>query len=256
MITIVGVFERIGAAARAVRDLRIVGTGAGKVQFLRPGGGPTQFAHVPAAAGEPPGMAQTMAAFLAGSVGAAAGLALGAAAAGALMPGAGPDLALGLIGAVAFGLTGAVAGSAAGSRLGSAIFEGLPEDEFFVYKDALRQSRWIVLCLAGKQTAADEARQILEREGAESIDAARHVPELGLKDSALLRYSAPARPPKAENDPFRRGYEAALNPEFRGKPWDQVVYLLAERYANWYDDAFREGFDGGQRRGQALMNAR
>jgi hypothetical protein len=38
-----------------------------------------------------------------------------------------------------------------------------------------------------------------------------------------------------------------VNPEFRGKPWDQVVYLLAERYHDWSDDRFRKGFESGQR---------
>ncbi|HTT63865.1 MAG TPA: hypothetical protein VMG35_18560 [Bryobacteraceae bacterium] len=256
MVTVVGVFERAGTAARAIRDLRIVKAGVRAVLLLRPGAGQDQLLEIPAAPSEPPGMAQSMAAFVAGALGVAGGLALGAAAAERVLPGAGAALVVGLLGAAVLGVAGVAGGSLAGKRIGSKTFEGLPVDEFFVYKDALRQSRWIVLCLAEKPGSADEARRVLEREGAESMDAARAMWWLGLVDSALLHYRAPVPRIVVRKDPFRKGYEAALNPEFRGKPWDQVVYLLAERYGNWYDDQFRRGFDGGQQHYQALVHAR
>jgi len=255
MITVVGTFKGLEAAARAVRDLRLVGAGNGSVRFLRPDHGQSQLFEIPAAGSEAPGMAQTMGAFLAGAVGTAAGLALGATAAGFFLPGVVPALVCGGLGAAVLGLAGVAAGSAAGRKAGLAVFEGLPEDEFFVYRDALRKGRAVVVCLSEKPAAAEEARRIMEHEGAESIDAARHNWWLGVGDSARLLYTARAPRAQVPEDPFRRGYQAALNPEFRGKPWDQVVYLLAERYGNWYDDAFRRGFEGGQRRAHALSHA-
>lgn len=246
MIAIVGTFERLDAAVRAARDLHALGGSGELVYLFRNGDGAKRLGEVPPAESEGPGMARTMLAFLLCAIGVAAGLELGAVAAGLMAPEAAPVMALGLLGAAMLGIAGLVCGNIAGKKVVHAVFEGLPEDDFFVYRDALRQGRAVVVCLARKQAAVAEARLVLEHEGAEAIDAARHMWKLGWIDAMLLRYSVPVRA-KAEQDPFVRGYEAALNPEFRGKPWDQVVYLLAERYKNWYDDAFRRGFDGGQR---------
>jgi hypothetical protein len=234
MISVAGVFKQPEAAQRALNDLRIIG--AGGVYMLVPETAGHRMGAVPAAASEAPGMAQTMGAFVACVVGVAAGLALGAT--------AGP--ALGYLGAAVLGLAGAVSGGLVGRRIGRATFDGLPADEFFVYNDALRQGRSVVCCLTPRELEADEARAILHREGAESVDPARHQWWLGLTDSERTRYAPPPRA-CARPDTFSRGVAAALSPEFHGKPWDQVVYLLAERYRYWYEDTFRNGFEAGQR---------
>lgn len=236
MISVVGVFEQPAAAQRAVSDLRILAVGEGGVYLLRPETADHRTREVPAAASEAPGMAQTMAAFVTCVVGVAAGLSLGATA----------GMAFGYLGAAVLGLAGAIGGGVVGRRIGRATFDGLPADEFFLYQDALRQGRSVVCCLTPRELEADEARSILHREGAESVDPARHQRWLGLATSERARY---ASPPKAYTRPdtFSRGVAAALSPEFHGKPWDQVVYLLAERYRYWYEDAFRNGFEAGQR---------
>ncbi len=69
----------------------------------------------------------------------AAGLEFGAAAATVLIPGVGPVLAVGLAAAAILGIGGAVGGAAAGAALEKDSTTGLPADELFVYKDALRQ---------------------------------------------------------------------------------------------------------------------
>ena len=245
MITVVGIFEKRNGAERALRDLSLLGLEDGHVDLLSPGASKEQLSQVPTAECEPPGMAQTMGTLIGGAVGLGTGLSLGtAAAASFLLPGVGPVLALGSVAAVILGLSGAVGGSLAGKGVDRAVQAGLPEDEFFLYKDALRQGRSVLICLARDGTEANQVHRILEREGAESIDAARRRWWLGLRDLRRERYRA--MPVQAPLDPFSRGFEAALNPEFRGKPWEQVVYLLAERYRDWYTDGFREGFDRGQ----------
>jgi hypothetical protein len=189
-----------------------------------------------------------------GGVGVAGGFSLGAAAASFMLPGVGPVLALGSLGAAVLGLAGAFGGHAAGESLDRAVLEGLPKDELFLYEDALRQGRCVVLCLVQSELEADQVRHILAREGAESIDAARHRWWLGLRDLIREHYHPPGPEADAHEDPFRRGFEAALNPDFRGKQWDQVVYLLAERYHDWSDDRFRKGFEGGQRLRRELVH--
>jgi hypothetical protein len=130
----------------------------------------------------------------------------------------GPVLALGTLGAAVLGLAGAVGGHAAGESMDRALTEGLPKDEIFLYEDALRQGRCVVICLAQTDLEADQFRHVLTREGAESIDAARHRWWLGLGNLLREHYHPPDPDATAHNDPFHRGCEAAQNPEFRGKP--------------------------------------
>lgn len=237
MIGVVGIFDRRGAAEGAAHDLRLLEADNTAVHLLQPDATGEQLDAVPAAGSEGPGMAQTMAAFLGGVVGVASGLALGAIG----------GLPLGLVGALAFGVAGIAAGNALGRWLTPAIFDGVPEDELLYYKDALRQGRSVVICITDKRFEAQEARGILRREGAESIDPAQHDWTLGLGDAENTRYQAPAARVNCSRDAFHLGVESARDPEFHGKPWDQVVYLLAERYPCWYEDDFRSGFNAGQR---------
>ena len=66
----------------------------------------------------------------------------------AIIPGIGPVMAgglgaLSLVGAVG----GVLAGAAAGSALEHAMADGLPKDELFLYADALRQGRTVLMVL-------------------------------------------------------------------------------------------------------------
>jgi hypothetical protein len=52
-------------------------------------------------------------------------------------------LGMGVLAGTLLGAIGAVGGGAVGGALESAISEGLPEDELFIYEDALRKGRII-----------------------------------------------------------------------------------------------------------------
>ena len=246
MITVVGIFKRQDAAERVLRDLCILGIEPKRIDLLRPGISDARLSAVPTSDSEPSGMATTMGTLLGSAVGVAGGLSLGTSAASLMLPGVGPMLALGALGAVVLGMAGAVGGHEAGECVDRAALEGLPKDEVFLYADALRQGRCVVLCLAQTELEADEVRRALDREGAESIDAARHRWWLGVRDLAREKYTPPSPHAQVRDDPFQRGYDAALSPEFHGKPWDQVLYVLVERYRDWSDDRFRKGFERGQ----------
>ena len=69
----------------------------------------------------------------------------------ALVPGLGPITALGLLGAAILGAAGATIGAAAGGKAEKSTYEGLPEDEIFVYEDALRKGRSVVIALARRR---------------------------------------------------------------------------------------------------------
>ena len=113
-------------------------------------------------------------------------------------------LALGSLGAAILGLAGAIGGHAAGESMDRALLDGLPTDELFLYEDALRQGRCVVIGLAQTELEADQMRRVLFRRGAESIDAAHHRWWLGLRDVVREHYNPP-KPPgdDAHEDPFR-----------------------------------------------------
>jgi len=101
--------------------------------------------------------------------------------------------------------------------------------------------------MASNSAEEEEDRDVLQRSGAETLDWARHQPWLGIEDVRRHHYIAPPPGENAPPDHFRRGFEASLDAEFRGKPWDQVLYRLAEEYRDWFEPRFRAGFERGQK---------
>ena len=92
----------------------------------------------------------------------------------AIIPGIGPVMAgglgaLSLVGAVGGGL----AGPQAGGALEHAMADGVPKDELFLYEDALRQGRTVLIVLTEEVAQAEAARTTCAQAGAESLDAAR-----------------------------------------------------------------------------------
>src|ERR1041385_8257693 len=70
---------------------------------------------------------------------------------------------------------------------------GLPEDELYVYKDALRQGRSVVFVQARDAVEATRARKVLDEADAESIDAARDKWWIGLRCGRGVRSCASRR---------------------------------------------------------------
>ena len=91
---------------------------------------------VPTDTTEQPGMGKAMGALLGGGVGITGGSLLIA-----LIPGVGPITALGLLGAAIAGAAGATVGATVGDKMEKSTIQGLPEDEIFVYEDALRKGK-------------------------------------------------------------------------------------------------------------------
>jgi hypothetical protein len=154
----------------------------------------------------------------------------------ALIPGIGTVTAIGL---AALGIIGAVggalAGAAAGTALGNTLSHGIPKDELFVYKDALKHGRTVLVALTDDADQAVAARQVLVQAGAESIDAARERWWLGLRDAEAEVYTAQGGDFTKDEAMYRRGFEAALHAAVDGKPYNEAVGHLRVRDADVCD---------------------
>jgi hypothetical protein len=248
MKSIVGIFNSLSDARRGAAVLHSLGIPEGRVTVLAPGSSePELAAAVTTSESEQPGMGRAVGGSVGAAMGAASGMTAGVAAASILVPGIGPVLALGIIGAVLLGAGGAAAGAAAGGAMEEGIAEGLPRDELFVYEDALRRGRSVVIALADDEALAERARAELLRAGAESVDAAREEWWIGLRDAEQEHYLQQGGDFKVDEAIYRLGFEAALHPDRRGKAYDSVTPNLQEKYgAESTAPAFLQGYKRGQ----------
>jgi len=207
MTTVAGVFRTRESAGQAVLDL--AQSGLSNFNLIAPGS--TDKADTePVTSSEQPGMGAAVGRVIGGALGIAGGFELATAATSLLLPGVGPVLAIGAGAAALFGAAGAVGGAAAGAALEQASTPGLPADELFVYKDALRQGRSVIFVHAVNPAEAARARTLLENAGAESIDAAREEWWIGLRSGEQEHYRTLGGDFSEDEQDYRRGFEAAL----------------------------------------------
>src|ERR1041384_7910354 len=174
MESIVGIFNSLADARRAAAILQSLGIPEKQIGVLSPHTSEHEIeARIKTTDAEQPGMGTALGGTVGAALGVAGGLEAGVAVASILIPGVGPVLAFGLIGAAIFGAGGAAAGAFAGEALEEGIADGLPRDELYVYEDALRRGRSVLLAFSDNNQIAERARQALQSAGAESVDAAR-----------------------------------------------------------------------------------
>ena len=247
MKTIAGIFQSSADAQQVVAHLRSNGIAEDRINLLAPHTtGSDVDAEVPTTETEQPGMGKAVGGVVGGAIGVAGGLPLGAAAASLFVPGVGPIIAAGLIGAALLGAGGAAAGVTAGGALENSVDTGLPHDELYVYEDALRKGRTVVIIGADDDEEAERLRESLTRAGAESVDAARESWWIGLRDAEQEQYTGQGRDFNADEPRYRRGFEASLHPSVRGKSYEQAADVLRQRHHDDYgDEAFRCGYERG-----------
>jgi hypothetical protein len=241
MIPVVGVFDSRTAAAEGVERLARAGITGDKISILTPSSSDARIAEVPVSATEQPGMGAAFGTLVGGALGTAGGFGAGAALASLLVPGVGPIMVGGLLGAGLLGLGGAAGGAAAGEALEDTV-SGIPRDEVYVYEDALRRGRTVVVAEAEDDLHAQAARNGLVEAGAESIDAARDKWWIGLRSSEQESYTGDF---EADESDYRKGFEAAQSPFVRGKSFDEARDYLRGRYE--LNAAFRKGYERGLR---------
>ncbi len=247
MMTVVGVFGSREAGERAVRQLATVGFTEDRISLLTPSSSEQEIHAVPTTEAEPPGIGRAIGAVAGGAAGASGGM-QAAALLSMVLPGVGPVLVLGAIGAVLLG----VGGAAVGAALDRNLREGLPRDEVFVYEDALRRGKTVVIAIAEDEIRAERGRKVLTEAGAETIDAAREQWWLGLRDAEAAQYAATGGDFVRDEARYRRGFEAALSVARDGRTYAQATEELRARYPDIYDDeSFKQGFA----RGRAYLRA-
>ncbi len=257
MIPVTAVFASRADAEDSARQILSTGVPKENVILLVPGDIDKEIKSVPVSAAEQPGIGKALAGAVGAALGLAGGLELGAVAS-AFVPGVGPVIALGLMGAGLLGL----AGAAVGKNLDEAMTEGLPEDEVFVYEDALRRGRSVVIAFAEDESKAASLRQVLEADCAETIDQAREQWWIGLRSAEQERYLQDGRNFGQDEKFYRLGFEAALHARMRCKEYDQVMAEMVsalEDVKRDYPEAdveepFRHGYERGRDYYQALCD--
>jgi len=252
MESIVGLFNSLADARRAAAIVRSLGISENHITVLSPQMPASEIeAEIPTIETEQPGMGSALGGAVGAALGVAGGLEAGAAAATLLVPGVGPVLAFGLIGAAIFGAGGAAAGALAGTALEKGIASGVPRDELFVYEDALRRGRSVVIAFTDNAQLAESARTALARAGAESVDAAREEWWIGLRDAEAEHYRKQGGDFNVDEAKYRLGFESALHPDCRGRSCEDVAGVLKERHG---DDSSGEPFRQGYERGRTYLS--
>jgi hypothetical protein len=200
---------------------------------------------VPVTDTEEPGMGKAMGAAVGGAMGAAGGATLGLAAASLAIPGVGPVIAFGMIGAALVGTLGAAAGAALGDQVEEQLGEGVPHEDIFLYEEALRHGRSVVIANVDDDRAG-KARDVIDNAGAGDIDSLREAWWAELRDDERNYYHRDGRDFDRDEETYRRGFQAALHPRRRGKGYADVEDELRTSYSGIaLDSGFREGYERG-----------
>jgi hypothetical protein len=233
MESVTAVFQSRTAAEEGIAALLPIGIPKDQITILTPHATEKELAAVPTVEAEQPGMGKALGAAVGGAVGLAGGMGAAGAVMSAVIPGIGPAL-LGNIGA------------ATGGAIEKSLSDGLPADEIFVYEDALRRGRTVVIAMADSSQQAEATRGALENAGAESIDRARHMWWLGVRDVEKEKYETSGSDFAKDEHDFRYGFEAALHADNRGQSYESCRDKLRDRYPdNHQNTAFRRGYERG-----------
>jgi hypothetical protein len=252
MKSVVGIFSTRQEAERAASMLDSAGIARSRIAVLTPQSTAQEIAAVPTMDAEQPGMGMALGATVGGAMGLAGGVTLGALAS-VLIPGVGPVLAIGFA-ASALGLVG---GGALGGKLDNSLSDGIPQEELYIYEDALRQGHSVVIAFAENHAQVEAAHHSLKASGAESVDRAREMWWIGLRDIEKEHYDAGGERFEQSEAEFRAGFEAAQHPANRARSYEESRDRLSEKDPiAGKSDAFRQGFERGRIYYQQTSNTR
>jgi hypothetical protein len=256
MYPIVGIFTSRTDAERTGDHLHALGIPKEHISLLSPCAPEEEMELAPMMDTERPLMGKVLGGLVGFAIGGGGGV-LAARTAGIFLPGVGPILAIGTLGAALLALAGTIVGVEVGSMAENALTTGVPKDEMFVYEDALRKGRTVLIALADDHLQVEASHRILEQAGAESIDAARHVWWMGLRSAEQAVYTAQGGDFLGDEPTYRRGFEAALHPETHGKSYEEALAYLREHDGDVCgQECFRRGYERGQAYAEALEKAR
>jgi hypothetical protein len=259
MRAVAGVFASRGDAEHAARKLASLGLSKDRITLLFPGQTKKELQAIPISEAEQPGVGKALGGVVGAAVRLAGGFELGAVLSAAV-PGVGPVLAIGFAGAALLGLAGATVGAVGGDALENAMTEGLPADELFVYEDALRRGRSVLIAFVDDEAHAASARRLIEAECAETVDAAREQWWIGVRRPEEEHYTKLRRDFKEDEKFYRLGFEAALHARTRCKEYDQVLAEMTRDLEELQrrdpdsdlEEPFRRGYERGRSYYQSL----
>jgi hypothetical protein len=249
MQAVTGVFLSQLDAERAIAKLLSSGLRGDRVTLLTPGGNiPEKLKPVPVGAAEGRGIGTAIGAVVGGAAGLSGGLVA------AVVPGVGPVSAIGLLGAAVLPAAGASLGGVVGRSLEDSTSEGLPEDEIFVYEDALRKGRTVVVAMVDDAADGMAIRKLLKTEGAESVDAARERWWIGLRSAEREHYVGSGGNFRDDEKFYRLGFEAALHARNRCKEFDRASAEMSSKLGELQQqypgvnvaDPFTRGYERGR----------
>ncbi|MGH9614731.1 MAG: hypothetical protein ACRD4P_16815 [Bryobacteraceae bacterium] len=246
MTPIVGVFKNRPDAEQCIVELRSAGIAKSKIHLLTHGSNKEELAAIPTINTEQPGILKAIGAVVGGTMGLAGGLEV-AEVFLAMIPGIGAVIVFGLSGTALLTALGAIGGGAIGGAFENTVFKGLPEEELYVYKDALRTGRSVLIVTADSGKEDKVIREKLTASGAESIDQAREDWWLGLRDVEKEHYNITKGNFDQDEREFRAGFEASYLLENQEKSYEQALPQLTGRYPQIHSSAtFRDGYQRGQ----------
>jgi hypothetical protein len=246
MNPVAGVFTSRTDAEHAVAELRALGIADNKITLLSPEATQQELEKVPTTNAEAPGIGRTLGAVVGGILGVSAGFEFTTAIATVLIPGVGPIIVAGALGAALLGAAGGVTGGILGSEMDSHLTTGIPEDDLYIYEDALHQGRSVVIALAD-HAQEDAAKRVMSSCGAESVDRAREMWWRGARDVEKEHYSATGADFDKEEPDYRAGFEAAQREWCRNQSYTACRDRLSRVYPERFDKvAFIHGFERGQ----------
>ena len=243
----IGVFNTTQEAENVVEQLRKLGLGEKQIGYLSPNpSSRSRETRVPVSDTEAPGTGRAMGAAVGGAMGAAGGATLGLVAATLMVPGVGPVIAFGFLGAALIGSMGAAAGAVVGDSLEEGLGEGFPHEDIYVYQDALRNGKSLVIAYAKDDSQADRARAIMRNTGAVDIDKLRENWWHELREQEASHYGSTGMDFQRDELSYRKGFEAAQHPARSGATFADAQSSLRESFTDEeLDNAFRCGYERG-----------
>ncbi len=160
--TVVGVFDDVTAAERAINDLKIAGFMPDTISVVTKDR--QEQKDLNELAGNRAGEGALAGALGGGTLGAVLGWML--AGGTALIPGVGPVIAAGIFGAT---ITGALVGGALGSISAALVGQGIPEDEAAEYEEHVRGGRTLLSVKAANGQQLESALDIFDRNAADGV---------------------------------------------------------------------------------------
>jgi hypothetical protein len=247
MEAVAGIYNSAERARQAVQQIQSLGINKKRIVLLTPGMNEKRVEGVvPVMDTEQTGEGKAMGGAVGAAMGIAGGASLGAAAASLFVPGVGAVIAGGLLGAAILGAGGTITGMAAGEALDEELAAGLPHDDLFVYEDALRKGRSVVIALTEDSDSADRVRELLAQSGAVDIDTARDSWWIEVRPAEEAHCRTVGSDFRSNEVSYRRGFEAALNVGMRGKSLAEAKVEFDKAFADaGGDEALRQGFERG-----------